>query len=118
MSSEKSAFKRFAFKRSNTAQNVGAGDQNAELTEYPVSKMAAEFGGDVHHGGDAVRELSEVEANSRLNEFRKEHQLDPNLPDVAFEVINEVTATHDHKGEAILAEEFINDSPYPEVPTP
>ncbi|SMR63530.1 unnamed protein product [Zymoseptoria tritici ST99CH_3D1] len=119
-----SALKRFAFKRSNTAQTAGEGsassssDQDAgitELTEYPVSKIAAEYAGEVHADTSAVRNISEVEANSRLNEFRKEHAFDPNIPDVAFDAIKEVTATHDHKGEAALAEEFINDSPYPEV---
>jgi hypothetical protein len=119
MSSSRSPFKRFTFKRSNTAQTTGTGgssDQSAELTEYPVSKIAAEFGGELHHEPtDAVRGISEVEANSQLNKFRKEHRLDPNLPDVALDAIDDVTGHHDHKGEAVLAEELINDSPYPEV---
>ena len=115
----KNPLKRFGFKRQTTSdapvQKVTeSGDLNGG--EPAVSKVAAEFAGDLKATqSTAIRDLSEAEANRRLSTFREEHNFDPNLPDAAFEAINDVTRTHDQKGEAVLVNELVEDSPYPEV---
>lgn len=132
-SSSKNPLKRFGFKRTNTEGQVpttsdygndkmGGVQTETELTDMDggrtgsVSKVADEFAGDVAaNHDDAVRNISEVEANRRLKNFRKEHHWDPNMPDSAFDAINDVTDAHDQKGEAILVDELMDDSPYPEV---
>ena len=127
-SSSKNPLKRLGFKRTNTndgsIQGVEVNGKTGASTEMTdlgtgepvVSKIAAEYAGDVKHDhSDAVRNMSEVEANRTLRSFAAEHSFDPNLPDTAFEAIKDVTRAHDQKGEAVLVDEFVNDSPYPEV---
>lgn len=81
-----------------------------------VTKIAAEYAGEVKHDyTEQLNNLSEVEANRRLNKFRQEHSFDPNLPEAAFEAIDSATGLHDHKGEAALVGELVEDSPYPEA---
>lgn len=134
--SSKNPLKRFGFKRTNTAGEIPTNENNGKVVSIPteteltdmnydddgvprqasVSKIADEYAGrDQTDHGDAVRNISEVEANRKLNTFRKEHHFDPNLPDSAFDAINDVTRTHDQKGEAVLVDELVEDSPYPEV---
>lgn len=133
-SSSSNPLKRFGFKRTNTAGEVPTTDYNGKVTSVPtateltdmddngvpraasVSKIAGEFNGQVKTDhADAVHNISEVEANRRLNKFRVDHTWDPNMPDSAWDAINDVTANHDQKGEAILVDELVEDSPYPEV---
>ncbi|KAI5359116.1 putative oligopeptide transporter, OPT superfamily [Septoria linicola] len=127
-SSSKNPLKRFAFRRTNTNdgpyQTPELNDKTGATTELTdlgtaepaVSKIAAAFGGEVKGDhGDAIRNLSEVEANRKLSTFAAEHHFDPNLPDAAFDAIKDVTQTHDQKGEAVLVDELVEDSPYPEV---
>lgn len=134
-SSSSNPLKRFGFKRTNTAGEVPTTtDYNGKVTSVPtateltdmdesgapraasVSKIAGEFNGQVKTDhGDAVHNISEIEANRRLNKFRADHTWDPNMPDSAWDAINDVTANHDQKGEAILVDELVEDSPYPEV---
>lgn len=113
--------KRLGFKRTNTS-----GDQpsttTTELTDWndegpSMSKLDAEFAGDVqkHDHSQTVRNLSEVEANERLRKFREDHRFDPNLPDVAEGAIQDATRKHSLKDEALLVDELVEDSPYPEV---
>lgn len=64
---------------------------------------------------EVIRDISETEANRRLNVFRREHRWDPNMPDDAIEMVDVFTSAHDHKGEAKLVGEVIENSPYPEV---
>lgn len=129
-SSSKNPLKRLGFKRQNTGD--GPIETTTELNEFDrddlgegpsgagqpaVSKIDAEFAGQVGKSShqNAIRDLSETEANRRLSAFRAEHSFDPNLPDSAFDAIGDVTRAHDQKGEAILVDELIEDSPYPEV---
>lgn len=122
MAGEKSGMKRFGFKRTTTSDHItttttelsdlGEGSSAAAVD----AKLDATFSG--HKKSDhseAIRNLSEVEANRRLSTFKEEHSFDPNLPDVALDAIKDATQQHDRKGEAILVDEMINDSPYPEV---
>jgi hypothetical protein len=117
--SSKNPLKRLGFKRQNTSD--GPVQTITELedvngSEPSVSKIAAEFAGDLKPThSNAIRDLSETEANRRLSVFRDDHSFDPNLPDAAFEAINNATRAHDQKGEAILVDELVEDSPYPEV---
>lgn len=119
--------KRLGFKRTNTtdAQVVDGKVANTSATEWTdrgdadASKIAQEFAKEPKHDhSDTSRNLSEVEANLRLNKFREEHNFDPNLPDSAFDAIKDVTQTHNLDGEAVLVDELLNDSPYPEVSKP
>jgi len=117
--------KRFGFTRSNTS---GEPSGVTELTDVGDAKgdMSADvksIPGTVLNDGDAiiasdVRGISEVEAHSRLRKFRREHQFDPNLPDDAFDEIDETTGAHNAKGEAELVGELVENSPYPEVRLP
>lgn len=123
-SSSKNPLKRMGFKRTNTSE-AGVVETTREVTELDelgeepavVSKIADEFGGNVHKGSHAtaVKDISEAEANRRLSAFRAEHSLDPNLPATALEAIEDATRAHDQKGEAVLVDELVEDSPYPEV---
>lgn len=127
-SSSKNPLKRFGFKRTNTSDAIATEGKvvHATTTELGVldgsgipSKIANEFAGrDKADHSDAVNDLSEVEANRRLSMFREEHNWDPNMPDGAFDAVNDAVRAHDQKGEAILVDELINDSPYPEVCRP
>lgn len=126
-SSSKNALKRFGFKRTNTSDAVSTEGKAVDATTTELdaldesgapSKIANEYAGrDKGDHSDAVRDLSEVEANRRLGMFREEHNWDPNMPDGAFDAVNDAVRAHDQKGEAILVDELINDSPYPEVCT-
>ncbi|CAC9891319.1 unnamed protein product [Aureobasidium pullulans] len=116
--SSKGFGKRLGFKRSNTNQEpitvteIGADDGNNAASS---SKIVAGHGDaeEIIHG--VVRDITEVEANHRLNVFRQDHKWDPNMPDEAIEMVDAVTGTHDAKGEAQLVGEIIENSPYPEV---
>ena len=118
-SSSKNPLKRLGFKRNNTLDEpvqtvTELEDSNGG--DPAVSKIAAEFAGDLKQThSNAIRDLSETEANRRLSAFRAEHSFDPNLPDAAYEAIDNATHAHDQKGEAILVDELVEDSPYPEV---
>ncbi|WPH02280.1 Hypothetical protein R9X50_00513600 [Acrodontium crateriforme] len=132
-SSSKNPLKRLGFKRTTTnddlSKTAGATtevnevDQPTELRELDetgraasVSKIADTFGGHVHRiGAEDHQDISEAEANRKLKRFRADHAFDPNLPDSAWDAVNDVTREHDAKGEAILVDELIEDSPYPEV---
>lgn len=122
MSGPKSTpLKRFGFKRTNTSGEPVPHTTETELSDLDApgpsfSNLAAEFAGDGKHGHvESIPEISEVEANRRLSAFRSDHYFDPNMPDAAFEAVNDVTRDHDQKGEAKLVGELIEDSPYPEV---
>ncbi|KAF2717769.1 oligopeptide transporter [Polychaeton citri CBS 116435] len=107
-SDPKIALKRLGFKRTNTS-----GEPVPTVTEgEDRSGFAAEVKTDATQ---TVTDLSEVEANRRLNMFRDEHHFDPNMPDAAFDVIDSATREHDQKSEAVLVGELVEDSPYPEV---
>lgn len=116
--------KRFGFTRANTS---GEPSGVTELTDVKggMSTDVKSMDSDVNafNDGDAiiasdVRRISEVEAHSRLRKFRQEHQFDPNLPDDAFDEIDETTMAHNAKGEAELVGELVENSPYPEVSPP
>ncbi|KXS97602.1 hypothetical protein AC578_5748 [Pseudocercospora eumusae] len=122
MAGEKGGMKRFGFKRTTTSDHINT--TTTELSDLGEgssaaavdSKLDAAFSG--HKKSDhteAIQNLSEVEANRRLSTFKEEHYFDPNLPDIALDAIKDATQQHDRKGEAILVDEMINDSPYPEV---
>lgn len=107
------------FKRTNT-------DQEAVTVTQVADKGAGEGNSHMVAGhGDAnsiieevVRDISETEANHRLKTFRQDHKWDPNMPDDALEMVDVATEAHDHKGEAELVGEVIENSPYPEVCSP
>lgn len=115
----KNLLQRFGFKRQPTSDAPGqtvTESEDLNGSEPSVSKIAAEFAGDIKQThSSAIRDLSETEANRRLSLFRDDHSFDPNLPDSAFEAIDDATRAHDQKGEAILVDELVEDSPYPEV---
>lgn len=119
----KSPLKRFGFKRSNatgdpaTNTTINNGISDSDSGDAPVvDRLAPEFAGDVKHDhSEDIFDISEVEANRRLSMFNKEHFYDPNMPDTAFEAVDEATQAHDQKGEKLLVGELIDDSPYPEV---
>jgi hypothetical protein len=115
--SSKGIGRRFGFKRTNTNQDP------VTLTEVSTNDNGETSGRPfvVGHGDanpvidDVVQDISETEANQRLKTFRQEHKWDPNMPDDAIEMMDAVTDAHDHKGEAQLVGEVIENSPYPEV---
>lgn len=121
MSESKSPLKRLGFKRTNTAGERAPQTTTTELNDLNApgpsfSNLAAEYAGDGKHGDiETVPEITEVEANRKLSTFRSEHYFDPNMPDAAFEAVNDVTEAHDQVGEAKLVTALIEDSPYPEV---
>ncbi|CAK3968482.1 small oligopeptide transporter [Lecanosticta acicola] len=112
--------KRLGFKRTNTAGDPVT-TTTTELNDFTdgeptFSKLDAEFAGEMKHDhSDTLRNLSEVEANRRLRAFREDHRFDPNLPDVAQGAIEDATRRHSLKDEAVLVNELVEDSPYPEV---
>ena len=97
--------KRLGFKRSNTEKDPVTVDEQANESLGETTSNSV---------GD-VRDISEAEANRRLNAFRLDHQWDPNLPDEAIEMVDAVTGAHDQKGESQLVGDMIENSPYPEV---
>ncbi|KAH3944083.1 hypothetical protein HBI56_034190 [Parastagonospora nodorum] len=115
--SSKSFGKRMGFKRSNTDR------EPVTVTEFTDeggeragnSSMVAGHGDANPIIEEVVRDISETEANHRLSAFRRDHKWDPNMPDEAIEMVDAVTDAHDHKGEAHLVGEVIENSPYPEV---
>jgi hypothetical protein len=124
----KSSSKRFGFKRTNTSGghddpvtvteliDMGGGGPSNSRGEPSMSKLADEFGGVVKPDHtEAIADISEAEANRKLKTFRDEHSWDPNMPDGAFDAVKSATEVHDGKTEAILVDELVNDSPYPEV---
>lgn len=99
--------KRFGFKRRNTDREP--------VTVAELSQLdAAADQGDASSAID-VRDISETEANHRLNAFRQDHKWDPNMPEETIDMVDAVTEAHDHKGEAQVVGEVIENSPYPEV---
>lgn len=60
-------------------------------------------------------ELGEEEASRRLKQFKKSHEWDPNMPSSEMDDIDEAIGHHDAKGENILVDELLENSPYPEV---
>lgn len=102
--SSKGFGKRLGFKRSNTDKDP-----------VTVSEQSNEPHGESSSSGGDVPDISEAEANRRLNAFRLDHQWDPNLPDEAIEMVDAVTGAHDQKGESQLVGDMIENSPYPEV---
>lgn len=63
----------------------------------------------------ADRRISEVEANTTLQQIKKKHRWDPNLPEELEEDIEENTDGHNLAGELRLVDELVENSPYPEV---
>lgn len=114
--SSRNTLKRFGFKRSNTTgESVQTHTQSTIPVEELTADIAAEFATNPKQILIEETDISEVEANHRLNQFRNEHNFDPNLPDAAFDAINNATSAHDVKTEAILVDQLVDDSPYPEV---
>ena len=115
--SSKSFGKRLGFKRSNTDR------EPVTVTEFTNEggERAGSSGFVAGHGDvnpmieEVVRDISETESNHRLSAFRRDHKWDPNMPDEAIDMVDAVTDAHDHKGEAQLVGEVIENSPYPEV---
>lgn len=123
MPDSKSPLKRFGFKRTNTSGEPAPHTTTTELGDLNVdqatsSKLAAEYAGDVHDHPDVVQDISEVEANRKLSVIQQDFFGDPNMPDAAFDAVNQATQAHDRKSEAVLVGELIDDSPYPEVRSP
>jgi hypothetical protein len=111
--------KRLGFKRRQTDQEPVT---VSELSQFEGNGEGTASAHIVAGHGDAtgvidevVRDISETEANIRLNAFRKDHKWDPNMPEEAIDMVDAVTEAHDHKGEAQLVGEVIENSPYPEV---
>ena len=115
MSSSKGFAKRMGFKRTNTDQSVTVEQVAAKGTAEGSSHMVAGHGDANSIIEEVVRDISETEANHRLKVFRQDHKWDPNMPDDALEMVDVATDAHDHKGEAELVGEVIENSPYPEV---
>jgi hypothetical protein len=109
--------KRFGFQRSNTSGEPSGPSAQTELSDY--SKGGVEVGTNLVDGeqviDNTVNKISQEEAAQRLKAFRREHHFDPNLPDEAFDAIDENLDAGDAKGEAQLVGEIIENSPYPEV---
>ncbi|KIV96090.1 OPT family small oligopeptide transporter [Exophiala mesophila] len=108
--------KRFPFRRTNTSTDAipvqDIPPEKSDETGSQPSEAVLQTGDGVT---DPTRNLSEVEANRRLSTFRKQHHYDPNLPDSAFEAVDEATEARNHKGEAELVGDLVENSPYPEV---
>ncbi|KAF2225366.1 small oligopeptide transporter-like protein [Elsinoe ampelina] len=118
MSSSKAFSRRLGFKRANTNQepvtvNTAEVEQNGEGSG--TTNMVVGHGDANPIIDEVVRDISEAEANHRLDVFRQDHKWDPNMPDEAIEMLDAVTGAHDAKGEAQLVGEVIENSPYPEV---
>lgn len=108
--------KRFPFRRANTSTDAIPVEEipSEKSDEAPSSPSEAVLRAD-DGAPDPARNLSEVEANRRLSTFRKEHHYDPNLPNSAFDAVDEATEARNHKGEADLVGDLVENSPYPEV---
>lgn len=65
--------------------------------------------------GVSKEEIDEAEAARRLKVFKKHAEFDPNIPTEDLDAIDDAVAHHDAKGEAILVDELVENSPYPEV---
>lgn len=111
----KSFSKRLGFKRRDTDQNPVTVTELSQVEGSASANIVAGHGDANSVIDDVVRDISETEANHRLAVFRQDHKWDPNMPDEAVEAVDAVTAAHDHKGEAQLVGEVIENSPYPEV---
>lgn len=117
MASKSKGFaKRMGFKRANTDQEtITVTTKGGEEGPSGSSNIVAGHGDASSVIDDVVRDISETEANHRLNVFRQDAKWDPNMPDDAIAMVDMATNAHDHKGEAELVGEVIENSPYPEV---
>lgn len=98
--------KRFGFARTNTSGEPASNTKLSDLGTYDVKGgMHVRDGEEIAE--NVVGQITEVEANRKLALFRREHHYDPNMPDEAFEAIDETTAGHDAKGEAQLVGDII-----------
>lgn len=108
--------KRLGFKRRNTEQEpVTVTELNQLEGEGSGSAGAGHVGNGNSIIDDAVNDISEEEANQRLHVFKQDHRWDPNMPDSTIDMVDAVAEAHDHKGEAQLVGDVIENSPYPEV---
>ncbi|KAL5405739.1 hypothetical protein PMIN03_008254 [Paraphaeosphaeria minitans] len=107
--------KRLGFKRRNTDQEpVTVTELSHVEGESSASRTTAAAHGDANSIiDDVVRDISETEANHRLNAFRQDHKWDPNMPDEAIDMVDAVTGAHDHKGEAQPSEKSSRTHPTP-----
>lgn len=55
------------------------------------------------------------EAIQHLDNLKKQHQWDPNLPDDVLDEVDNVLHTDDAKAQVLVADELLDNSPYPEV---
>ncbi|EGE08053.1 small oligopeptide transporter [Trichophyton equinum CBS 127.97] len=60
-------------------------------------------------------EASDVEANRKLDLYRRTHKWDPNLGDDTLDEIATVTALNDSNAQSKVIDRVIDNSPYPEV---
>jgi hypothetical protein len=105
--------KRFGFGQKGEAPmpNATSSPESASTEDVKEKGPAA-----VSTGVDSAgRHFSEVEANTTLRQIKKKHRWDPNLPEELEEEIEETTDEHNLAGELRLVEEFVENSPYPEV---
>ena len=124
MPSDKSFSKRLGFKRTNTTGDpVTVTELSAFQNELapqpeagPVGRSSSVVDGNAMIA-EEVGQMSAGDAKNRLKNFRRQNQWDPNMPDSAFDAIDEATEGNDQKGGggAKLVGEVIENSPYPEV---
>lgn len=102
--------KRFGFARTNTDQVLETLHGHPRATGSD-SSVGEKDGAAISSAND----ISEVEANARLQLFEKTRRWDPNLPNDALNAVDDAVVHHDAKGETELVDELVENSPYPEV---
>ena len=102
--------------QSNSPQSGSSSD--VQISSDVKDEKGLNLGADqstVIKASGADRRISEVEANTTLQQIKKKHKWDPNLPEELEEEIEEKTDQHNLAGELRLVDELVENSPYPEV---
>lgn len=60
-------------------------------------------------------EISDVEANRRLDLYHRTHKWDPNLGDDTLDEVATATVLNDSNAQSKIIDRVIDNSPYPEV---
>lgn len=110
-----SIFKKgFSFSSSPVEDETnGQPSSSIELSSKDVSPIVAERKDSVVLASG--QEITESQANRRLSLFKKTNRFDPNMEKDDLERIDELMDEHNTVGEVQAIEDYLGNSPYPEV---
>ncbi|EFR02303.1 oligopeptide transporter 5 [Nannizzia gypsea CBS 118893] len=81
----------------------------------PIEQAITTSSGEKETAKTTATEISDVEANKRLDLYRRTHKWDPNLGDDTLDEIATAAALNDSNAQSKVIDRVIDNSPYPEV---